>query len=178
MCQDTDLGAQTETNEDDAEAEQDELLLESAGDVIPKYAAAISPDDFACYFPNVLKLLSGRTVKQNSVSQRSFAYGTLAECMKALDVYVERFVPQLLKMWLTGAKDPAEEVRNNSIFGLGEMVLHGKDKIFSCYSEILQALSHAVGKETHAGTLDNICGALAKMIMINPGGIPLEQVST
>lgn len=176
MCQDTDLGAQTETNDDDVEAEQDELLLESAGDVIPKFAAAITPDDFVCYFPNVLKLLSSRTVKQNSVSQRSFAYGTLAECMKSLDVYVDKFVPQLLKMWLTGARDSAEEVRNNSIFGLGEMMLHGKDRIFSHYNEILQALSQAVAKETHAGTLDNICGALAKMIIVNPGGIPLDQI--
>lgn len=69
-------------------------------------------------------------MKQNSVSQRSFAYGTLAECMKALDVYVERFVPDLLKMWLTGAKDGADEVRNNAIFGLGEMVLYGKHTVF------------------------------------------------
>ncbi|CAG9770533.1 unnamed protein product [Ceutorhynchus assimilis] len=175
MCQDTDLGTQTD-NEDDTEAEQDELLLESAGDVIPKYAAAISPDDFALYFPSVLKLLSARTAKHSSISQRSFAYGTLAECMKSLDVYVERFVPDLLKMWLTGAKDSAEEVRNNSIFGLGEMVLHGKDRVFNYYNEILQSLSQAVSKESHSGTLDNICGALAKMIMANPGGIPLEQV--
>ncbi|XP_030751473.1 importin-4-like [Sitophilus oryzae] len=176
MCQDTDLGNQTESNEDDVEAEQDELLLESAGDVIPKFAAAITPDDFACYFPNILKLLSSRTVKQNSVSQRSFAFGTLAECMKSLDVCVEKFVPQLLKMWLTGAKDSSEEVRNNSIFGLGEMILHGKDRIFSHYNEILQALSQAVAKESHAGTLDNVCGALAKIILANPGGIPLDQV--
>ncbi|ENN75169.1 hypothetical protein YQE_08282, partial [Dendroctonus ponderosae] len=176
VCQDTDVGTQTDANEDETEAEQDELLLESAGDVIPKYAAAISPDDFAHYFPNVLKLLSGRTVKQNSVSQRSFAYGTLAECMKALDVYVERFVPDLLKMWLTGAKDGADEVRNNAIFGLGEMVLYGKHTVFGYYNEILNALSHAVGKEGHAGTLDNICGALAKVIIANPEGIPLEEV--
>lgn len=64
------------------------------------------------------------------MSQRSFAYGTLADCMKSLDVYVERFVPDLVKMWLTGARDSAEEVRNNAIFGLGEMVLYGKEHVF------------------------------------------------
>lgn len=68
--------------------------------------------------------------KQNSISQRSFAYGTLAECMKPLGVYVEKFVPELIRLWLTGAKDTCDEVRNNSIFGLGEMVLHGGDRIF------------------------------------------------
>lgn len=33
-------------------------------------------------------------------------------------------------MWLTGARDSAEEVRNNAIFGLGEMVLYGKEHVF------------------------------------------------
>lgn len=50
--------------------------------------------------------------------------------MKPLGVYVEKFVPQLLHLWLSGAKDSADEVRNNSIYGLGEMVLHGKDCVF------------------------------------------------
>ncbi|XP_018577628.1 importin-4 [Anoplophora glabripennis] len=176
MCQDTDLGVSTEMSDEDAEAEQDELLLESAGDVIPKYAAAITPDDFSIYFPNILQLMSARTKKQNSIGQRSFAFGTLAECMKSLGIYVDKFLPTLLTLWLTGAKDESEEVRNNSIFGLGEMILYGKDKVFSKYPEILHALSSAVAKEAHAGTLDNICGALAKMIIVNPSGIPLEQV--
>lgn len=50
--------------------------------------------------------------------------------MKSLDIYVEKFLPTLLNLWLAGAKDQSEEVRNNSIFGLGEMILHGKDKVF------------------------------------------------
>lgn len=33
-----------------------------------------------------------------------------------------------------------------------------------------------MGKETHAGTMDNICGAVAKMIISNVNGVPLEQV--
>lgn len=61
-CQDTDLGAAGDNDEDDGEAEQDELLLECAGDVIPKFGNAIVPDDFFLYFPNVLQLLSVRTV--------------------------------------------------------------------------------------------------------------------
>lgn len=50
--------------------------------------------------------------------------------MKSLKSYVESFVPVLLTLWLTGAKDSAEEVRNNSVFGLGEMILYGKEKIY------------------------------------------------
>lgn len=177
MCQDTDGENSTLENfEENTDAEQDELLLQSACDIIPKYGECIKPDDFALYFPNVLQLMTIRTMKQKSVPQRSFAFGTLAECMKALDIYVEKFVPQLLQLWLSGARDSSDEVRNNSIFGLGEMILHGKEKVFSHYPEILQALSTAVSSESHAGTLDNICGALGKMIIVNSSGIPLNEV--
>lgn len=69
--------------------------------------------------------------KHNSESQRSFSYGTLAECMEPLGIYVEEYVPQLLKFWYGGAKDSSDEVRNNSIYGIGEMVLHGRDCVFS-----------------------------------------------
>lgn len=47
---------------------------------------------------------------------------------------------------------------------------------FSLYPDILQALSTAVAKETHPGTLDNICGAISKMIITNSAGVPLDQV--
>lgn len=50
--------------------------------------------------------------------------------MKPLGVYMEKFVPELIRLWLTGAKDACDEVRNNSIFGLGEMVLHGGESLF------------------------------------------------
>lgn len=65
MCQDTDLGAAGDNAEEDDEAEQDELLLECAGDVIPKFGNAITPDDFILYFPNILQLLMIRTVRDH-----------------------------------------------------------------------------------------------------------------
>lgn len=46
----------------------------------------------------------------------------------------------------------------------------------SLYPDILQALSSTVAKESHPGTLDNICGAISKMIIANSVGMPLEQV--
>lgn len=50
-------------------------------------------------------------------------------------------------------------------------------KIIRHYPDILQSLSTMLSKESHAGTIDNISGAVAKMIITNPNGIPLEQVS-
>lgn len=43
---------------------------------------------------------------------------------------MEKFIPDLTRLWLTGAKDSSDEVRNNSIFGLGEMILHGRECVY------------------------------------------------
>lgn len=68
-------------------------------------------------------------MKHQSISQRSFSYGTLAECMSCIGTYVEPYVPKLMELWMRGMKDNSGEVRNNAVFGLGEMILHGQEKI-------------------------------------------------
>lgn len=172
-CQDQDQ--ETEDTED-TDAEQDEILLECAGDIIPNFGKAIEPNDFVYYFPNILTLLQIRAKKQHSLSQRSLAVGTLAECMKPLGIHVGKFMDQLLPLLLEGSADKADEVRNNSIFAIGEMVLNGKEHVYPYYNKILQLLSATISKEKHAGTIDNICGALARMIVTNVEAIPINDV--
>lgn len=57
-----------EDGDEEAEAEQDELLMEYAADVIPHFGKAITPDDFVLYFPNMLTLLGNRTVRDPASS--------------------------------------------------------------------------------------------------------------
>ncbi|XP_067002902.2 importin-4 [Anabrus simplex] len=169
--EDDDLGTS-----EDQEAEQDELLIECAGDIVPNLGKAMTPDDFAQYFSVLLPLFAHKTKKHCTVSQRSFSVGTLSESMEPLGPRIVQFVPRLLPLFLQLSRDESEEVRNNAIYGVGEMVLHGKDALYPHFPEILQALSTAVAKERHPGTLDNICGALARLVITNVNGVPMEQV--
>jgi len=50
--------------------------------------------------------------------------------MEPLGARIGQFVPQLLPLFLQLSKDESDEVRNNAIFGIGEMVLHGKHSLF------------------------------------------------
>lgn len=50
--------------------------------------------------------------------------------------------------------------------------------IDSFYPQILQILSSAVVVEKNSGALDNICGALARLIIANASLIPLDQVNS
>ncbi|XP_049829697.1 importin-4-like [Schistocerca gregaria] len=174
-CQDKD-DDDTNIADDEPDAEQDELLLECAGDVLPALAKAMDQETFAQYYGMLMPLFLKNTRKRCSASQRSFSVGTLAECLPELGPYTKEFAPQLLPVFLQLTEDESEEVRNNAIFGVGVLCQFGKEALFSHYQQILMALSNAVGKEKYPCTLDNICGALARLIMTNIEGVPVHQV--
>ncbi|KAG8249104.1 Importin 4 [Homalodisca vitripennis] len=170
-CQDEGDG-----EEGEEEAEGDELLIESAGEIIPHLGKVMPPLEFAQHYTQFLPMFVNLTKKQASDAQRSFGVGMIAECMACAGPCLPAYAQQLLSLLITLARDQNDEVRNNAIFALGELVYHGRDCIFPFYGEILQTLSHAVVNESNSGALDNICGALARLIITNVSGIPLEQV--
>ncbi|XP_034656253.1 importin-4-like [Drosophila subobscura] len=57
-----------------------------------------------------------------------------------------------------------------------ELVYNAEDKSFGSFSVILQALSNAIANEKDASVLDNICGALARLIINNFNLVPLANV--
>jgi hypothetical protein len=68
QCQDTE--DDDESNSDDPEAEQDEMLVEYAGEIVPNLGKAMTPDDFTQYFSLLLPLFMSRMVRL------CFVYGT------------------------------------------------------------------------------------------------------
>ncbi|KAK7085046.1 Ran GTPase binding [Halocaridina rubra] len=173
MCQDmTDEAG----SEDEGEAEHDEMLIEYAGEVVPSLGKAMTETEFATHFAQLLPLFANKTKNSCSIAERSFSLGTLAESVEALGTASGQFIPQLLPLFLAGARDEDDEVRSNSIYGLGVLGQHGGETILSHYNNILSTLSEALSKESFPRALDNICGAVARLIATNPGSVPLEQV--
>ncbi|XP_055381935.1 importin-4-like [Condylostylus longicornis] len=171
-----------ENDEDDPEeSEYDEAVVETAGNILPLFGRALQPDQFAVFFERISPIIIQKIEKSkkndyNGDSMRSFAYGALAECFQPLLHNTEKYFDILLPILLDGVSDKSEQVRQNSVYGTGEMVFYAKTKSFSSYPHILTALSHAVSKEKHQGVLDNICGAIARLIITNSNLVPLEQV--
>ena len=91
-----------------------------------------------------------------SVAERSFAAGALAECMKALKESVEPFVKTILSVFVTMFKDSDEDVRNNAVFGAGEMALHGGACIHQSYPAILGAFSGLLANEDCPRVIDQV----------------------
>ncbi|XP_017957812.1 importin-4 isoform X1 [Drosophila navojoa] len=167
-------------DEDEAEdSEFDELLIENAGNLLPSFGKALSPEIFSMYFGRVYQYYLNKLnkAKRNDLSeQRIFVYGALADSFQSLGVCVATYFDTLCPIFVDGVNDPEPKARQNCYFGLGELVLHAEEKSFESFHVILQALSGAIASETNAPALDNICGAVSRMIVTNHNIVPLAQV--
>lgn len=167
--------------DDDAdESEYDEAVIEGAGNILPLFGKALTPQQFAMFFgriyPIIVKKLQKAMKNEEMESQRSFSYGILSECFSPLQKYCETYFDDLCPLMIIGLSDEFDEARQNAVYGLGELVLHAEEKSFHAYPHILSALSEAVSKETSPSALDNICGAIARLIITNYSLVPLAQV--
>uniref|UniRef100_A0A2R9B573 Importin 4 n=1 Tax=Pan paniscus TaxID=9597 RepID=A0A2R9B573_PANPA len=172
-CQDTD---EEEEEEDDDQAEYDAMLLEHAGEAIPALAAAAGGDSFAPFFAGFLPLLVCKTKQGCTVAEKSFAVGTLAETIQGLGAASAQFVSRLLPVLLSTAREADPEVRSNAIFGMGVLAEHGGHPAQEHFPKLLGLLFPLLARERHDRVRDNICGALARLLMASPTRKPEPQV--
>ncbi|KAI8126152.1 importin-4-like [Lucilia cuprina] len=168
-------------NDDDAEeSEYDEAIVEGAGNLLPLFGHAMQPEKFAMYFgrayPIIVSKLQKAKKNEELESQRAFVYGALAECFGALKSCTGTYFDTFCPLMIDGLSDDFYQARQNAVFGLGELVLYAEEKSFEAYPHILMALSQAVANEKEPAALDNICGAIARLIITNCNLVPLNQV--
>ncbi|XP_059564700.1 importin-4 isoform X2 [Myotis daubentonii] len=111
-----------------------------------------------------------------TVAEKSFAVGTLAESIQGLGAASAQFVSRLLPVLLNAARETDPEVRSNAIFGLGVLAEHGGRPAQEYFSKLVGLLLPLLARERHNRVHDNICGALARLLMASPTRKPEPQV--
>ncbi|XP_037085463.1 importin-4-like [Pollicipes pollicipes] len=171
-CQD-----QREDDEDDSE--YDEMLIEYAGDVVPSLGRALPTERFLQVFMDLYPALLLKTKRTRSDCERSFSVGCLAECLEFLgEPAVRQLFPQLLAVFLPAAGDAeSDDVQSNAVFGLGELACRAGSEVSRPeYPAMLSALSGALASTKNQRTRDNICGAVARLIIADTDAVPMDQV--
>ena len=59
-------------------------------------------------------------------------------------------------------QDNESDLRNNGVYGLGELVLFGGDLIVPNYNQILSNISNLLNIETEPRVIDQIVGAVSR----------------
>uniref|UniRef100_A0AAQ5ZK57 Importin N-terminal domain-containing protein n=1 Tax=Amphiprion ocellaris TaxID=80972 RepID=A0AAQ5ZK57_AMPOC len=174
-CQD---GGGDEAEDEDQQAEYDAMLQEFAGEGIPLVASAVPADSFAPFLNDLLPLIMGKTKSTGTVAERSFSLGTIGEILQALVTapggqgLAGRLSNRLLPVLVAGVRDSDPEVRNNSVFGLGCLAQAAGPIVLTDYPMMLSVFSNLLVKESDARVIDNLCGALCRMILSNVEVVP------
>ncbi|XP_074616822.1 importin-4-like isoform X2 [Acropora palmata] len=169
-------GDDEDVDDSDQQAEYDAMLIEYAGDVLPSLASAIGGAAFAPYFAGFLPLLLKKTRKSCPVPDKSFAIGTISEILLNMGHAIVPFVQPLFPVFMTSLKDEDDEVKSNTIYGLGLLAFFGGDIILPHYQTILETLFVILSQNQPPRVVDNICGAVSRMMMANRNSLPLEKV--
>ncbi|KAI9542789.1 hypothetical protein NQZ68_016092 [Dissostichus eleginoides] len=179
VCQD---GGGDEADDEEQQAEYDAMLQEFAGEGIPLVASSVPADKFSPFLNDLLPLLMNKTKSSCTVADRSFSVGTIGEILQALVTapggtgVAGRLSNRLLPVLVAGARDSDAEVRNNSVFGLGCLAQAAGPICVTDYPMMLSVFSSMLTKESDLRVIDNLCGALCRMIHSNVDAVPLEQV--
>ncbi|XP_033113593.1 importin-4-like [Anneissia japonica] len=173
-CQDED--DEEDYDEDPQQAEHDEMLIEYAGEIIPSLAKAMGGQAFGPYLAGALPLLVMKTKKSCTVAEKSFSIGTLSETIIAMEDCIQPFAGHLVPVFVQGMQEDDAEVRSNAVFGIGVLAEHGKETVFSHYPVLLSAISSLIAKEDDQRVIDNICGAVARLVLTNTEAVPVSQV--
>jgi len=174
-CMDKDE-VEDDATDEEQEAEQDEALFDCAGEILPNLGLALTPQTFLPIFQGLFPMLLKKTKKQCSPSERSFAIGSFAECMEPLAGCLDPFVNDLMPLFVSFMNDGDKDVRNNAIYGLGELALNGGPGMVQHYPQLLQTLSNHLGKGDEARCVDQIVGAVCRLVVANKAAVPLAEV--
>jgi len=177
-CQDGGDGSASDDEDDseDESAEQEAMLFEFAGEIIPSLITVTDIQLIQPHLNKLLPLLIKKTKKSCSVAERSFSVGTLSEIVVALESNVIPLVPTLLPVFYQSIEDKDEEVRSNAAFGIGVLPFWAKEVLYPEYSKILGMLSTLMAKEESARCVDNIAAAVARIVITGTDQIPLDVV--
>ncbi|CAG7884516.1 importin-4 [Brassica rapa] len=165
-----------ESDDDDDDAGHDEVLMDAVSDLLPAFAKCMGSHFepvFASFFEPLMKFAKASRPPQD----RTMVVASLAEVAQDMGApiaaYVDRIMPLVLKE--LGSRHATN--RRNAAFCVGELCKNGGETALKYFNDVLRGIYPLFGEsETDLGVRDNAAGATARMIVVHPQLVPLNQV--
>ncbi|KAI8024673.1 Importin-4 [Camellia lanceoleosa] len=163
---------------DDDDAEHDEVLMDAVSDLLPAFA-----NSMGIHFAPIFEKLFGPLMKFAKASRppqdRTMVVACLAEVAQHMGPPIAGYIDAVMPLVLKELASPVATNRRNAAFCIGELC---KNERFlynyaRYYGDALHGLYPLFGEsEPDDAVRDNAAGAVARMIMVHPESIPLNQV--
>jgi len=79
-------------------------------------------------------------------------------------------------VFLDGVKDSEPDIRQNSVYGLGELVLWSGVCLEPQYNQILSYLTNSIQSETAPKVIDQMVGLVARLILVDKNQMIMDAI--
>ncbi|WVZ56341.1 hypothetical protein U9M48_006889 [Paspalum notatum var. saurae] len=161
--------------EDDGNIDHDEVLMDAVSDLLPAFAKVMRSyfePIFAKLFDPLMKFAKSPHPPQD----KTMVVATLAEVAQEMGAPISGYVDKIMPLVLKELASSDSTNRRNAAFCAGEICKNGGAAALKYYGDILRSLHNMFGNESDDAVRDNAAGAIARMIMVQPQSIPLNQV--
>ncbi|XP_057977862.1 uncharacterized protein LOC131164584 isoform X2 [Malania oleifera] len=171
-CQQT--GSDDDTDDDDAE--HDEVLMDAVSDLLTAFAKSMG-SHFGPIFAKLFEPLMKFARASRPPQDQTMVVACLAEVAQDMGAPISGYVDRVMPLVLKELASSEATNRRNAAFCVGELCKNGGERTLKYYGDILHGLYPLFGEsEPDDAVRDNAAGAVARMIMVHPESIPLNQV--
>ncbi|XP_058215824.1 uncharacterized protein LOC131326928 [Rhododendron vialii] len=161
---------------DDDDTEHDEVLMDAVSDLLPAFAKSMG-SQFAPIFENMFGPLMKFAKASRPPPDRTMVVACLAEVAQHMGAPIAGYIDAVMPLVLKELLSSVATNRRNAAFCVGELCKNGGDSVLKYYGDVLRSLYPLFGdSEPDDAVRDNAAGAVARMIMVHPESIPLNQV--
>lgn len=168
---------QIESDSDmDDDAEHDEVLMDAVSDLIPAFAKSMG-SHFEHIFAKLYEPFMKFARASRPPQDRTMVVACLAEVAQDMGAPISAYVDRVMPLVLKELASSEATNRRNAAFCVGELCKNGGEPTLKYYGDVLRGLYPLFGEsEPDDAVRDNAAGAVARMIMVHPESIPLNQV--
>ncbi|KAJ1686897.1 hypothetical protein LUZ63_018287 [Rhynchospora breviuscula] len=161
---------------EDDDVNHDEVLMDAVSDLLPAFAKVMGP-----YFDPILRSFFDPLMKFSKGSRppqdRTMVVACLAEVAQEMGPPISSYIDRIMPLVLKELASSDATNRRNAAFCAGELCKNGGAIALRYYGDVLRALYPLFGdSESDDAVRDNAAGAVARMILVQPQAIPLNQV--
>ncbi|KAJ4710372.1 ARM repeat superfamily protein [Melia azedarach] len=162
--------------DDDDDTTHDEVLMDAVSDLLPAFAKSMG-SHFAPILAKLFDPLMKFAKSSRPPQDRTMVVACLAEVAQDMGAPIAGYVDRVMPLVLKELASSEATNRRNAAFCVGELCKNGAESALKYYGDILRGLYPLFGdSEPDDAVRDNAAGAVARMIMVNPQSIPLNQV--
>ncbi|KAM3229649.1 hypothetical protein ACQJBY_060461 [Aegilops geniculata] len=162
--------------EDDGDIDHDEVLMDAVSDLLPAFAKVMR-SYFDPIFAKLLDPLMKFAKSPHPPQDKTMVVATLAEVAQEMGAPISAYVDKIMPLALKELASSEATNRRNAAFCVGELCKNSGAAALKYYPDILQGLHRLfANSEQDLAVRDNAAGAIARMIMVQPQSIPLNQV--